>query len=215
MTTISNVGKVTYLYDEGTDTWYPVAGMTDASADFSWTGEHSFSQDTSINSNLTVTGATVLKGSINHFDSEEERDATIPNPAEGSFASVVVSGSLQSQYYSSGSWRVVGNNAFLNNKTSSYTIAMSDAGKTLDFTSSTSVTVTIPLNANVAFPIGSQVAFIQSGTGQISFVGQTAGLDTVTINSKNGNKKTSSQYTQSILVKKGTDTWYLFGDLTA
>lgn len=215
MATISNIGKVTYIYDEGTDTWYPVAGMTDASANFNWTGDHTFTEDMLIDSNLNVNGNLLLKGNVNHFDSEAQRDISVPSPVDGSFASVVISGALQPQYFYNGAWRVVGSNAFLNNKTSSYTLAMSDAGKTLDFNSASTSVVTIPVNANVAFPIGSQIAFIQSGTGQISFVGQTAGSETVIIQSKNNNRKTSTQYTQSILVKKDTNTWYLFGDLTA
>lgn len=215
MSTISNVGKIAYVYNQATDTWHPVAGMTDASANFNWTGEHTFSQEVVINNSVDINGNLVLKGSFNYFGSEAQRDATITSPVDGDFALVFISGSLQPQYYVNGAWRVVGSNAFLNNKTSSHTLVMSDAGKTLDFNSSSTAVVTIPTNSNIAFPIGSQIAFIQSGTGQISFVGQTSGSETVVINSKNGNKKTSTQYTQSILVKKDINTWYLFGDLTA
>jgi hypothetical protein len=92
---------------------------------------------------------------------------------------------------------------------------MSDAGKTIDVESSSDVVITIPVDANVAFPIGTQIAFVQSGAGKIIFAGETVGLDTITILSKNSNKRTASQYTQAILVKKSTNTWYLFGDLTA
>lgn len=215
MSTISSVGKVTYVYDEASDTWYPVAGMTDPSADFNWTGVHTFSQELTINSSAEINGDLVIKGSLNHFNSEAERDLAITNPVDGEFALVAVSGVLQPQHYYNGAWRVFGSNAFLNNKSASYTLGMSDSGKTFDFASSSAMTVTVPTNSTVAFPIGSQIAFIQSGTGQITFAGATVGLETVTILSKNNNKKTATQYTQSILVKKDTNTWYLFGDLTA
>ena len=215
MATVSNVGKVTYVFDEASDTWYPVAGMTDPSADFSWTGDHTFSQALVVNNSTEISGDLVLKGSLNHFDSESQRDTVIPNPTDGEFALVAVAGVLQPQHYYNGAWRVFGSNAFLISRTASYTLAMSDSGKTLDFTSSSAMTVTVPVNATVAFPIGTQIAFIQSGTGQITFAGATSGGQTATILSKNNNKKTATQYTQSILVKKDTNTWYLFGDLTA
>ena len=215
MATISSVGKVTYVFDEASDTWYPVAGMTDPSADFDWTGHHTFSEELTMNSSAEINGDLILRGSLNHFDSESQRDTAIPNPTDGEFALVVVSGVIQAQHYFSGAWRVIGSNAFLINKSAAYTLAMSDAGKTLDFASSSLMAVTVPTNSTVAFPIGTQIAFIQSGTGQISFTGATSGSETATILSKNNNKKTATQYTQSILVKKDTNTWYLFGDLTA
>jgi hypothetical protein len=215
MSTISNIGKIAYIYDEALDTWHPVAGMTDTSADFSWTGEHSFSEEVVINNSLDVNGNILVKGSLNYFGSAALRDSAIPSPSDGAFALVSVSGSIQLQTYSNGSWRIVGSNAFLLNRAASYTLAMSDGGRTLDFASSSPMTVTIPVNSVVAFPIGTQIAFIQSGTGQISFVGATVGLETATILSKNNNKRTATQYTQSILVKRDTNSWYLFGDLTA
>jgi hypothetical protein len=215
MSTISSVGKVTYVYDSVSDTWHPVAGMTDASANFNWTGEHSFSQEVVVNNSVDINGNLLLKGSLNYFSSEAARNAAIPTPVDGDFALVAVSGSIQHQHYFSGAWRVSGSNAFLVPKTASYTLTMADAGKTLDFTSSSAIVLTIPTNTNVAFPVGTQIAFIQSGTGQITFSAQSSGGETVTILSKNNNKKTATQYTQSILVKKDTNSWYLFGDLTA
>ncbi len=215
MSTISNVGKIAYIYDQASDTWHPVAGMTDTSANFSWTGEHSFSQEAVFSSSVDIIGNLFLKGSLNYFSSEAARDVAIPSPVDGDFALVSVSGSIQQQHYSNGAWRVSGSNAFLVPKTASYTLTTADAGKTLDFGSTSAMVLTIPTNSNVAFPIGTQIAFIQSGTGQITFSGQSSGGETVTILSKNNNKKTATQYTQSILVKKDTNSWYLFGDLTA
>lgn len=215
MSTISNIGKIAYIYDAASDTWHPVAGMTDTSATFSWTGEHVFNQEVAINNSTEITGSLLVKGALNYFGSEAQRDAAIAAPVDGNFALVFSNGAVQPQYYVNGAWRVFGSNAFIVNKTASHTLEVLDAGKTLDFNSSSTVNVTIPTNANLAFPVGTQIAFIQSGAGQISFVGQAAGSETVTINSKNNNKKTSTRYTQAILVKKDLNVWYLFGDLTA
>jgi hypothetical protein len=215
MSTISNVGKIAYIYDAASDTWHPVAGMTDTSANFSWTGQHVFDQEVVINSSTEIIGSLLVKGANNYFGSEAQRDAAIASPVDGNFALVFSNGSVQPQYYINGEWRVVGSNAFMANKTGSHTLEVLDAGKTLDFNVSSTATVTIPTNTNFPVPLGTQIAFIQSGTGQISFAGQAAGSETVTINSKNGNKKTATRYTQAILVKKDLNVWYLFGDLTA
>jgi hypothetical protein len=215
MSTISNIGKIAYVYDAVSDTWHPVAGMTDSSSDFSWTGDHSFSGSVSINNSFDVTGNSLLNGSLNFFASEVERDAALTNTTNGKFAMVVGVNAVQPQYYYNGQWRLLGSNAFLLGRSSSHTLQISDAGKTIEVNSPNSVVITIPLESNVGFPIGSQIAFIQAGTGQISFVGQAGVPSSVAINSKNNNRKTSAINTQSLLVKKAENTWYLFGDLTA
>lgn len=215
MSTISNIGKIAYVYDEASNTWFPIAGMTDTSADFNWTGENSFSEEVVINNSADINGNLLLKGSLNYFGSVALRNSAIPSPVDGTFALVAVGGTVQPQYFSGGAWRLVSSNAFVVDRTASHTLAIVDAGTTIDFNASSGVTVTVPTNASVPFPIGTQIAFIQSGTGQISFTGQALPPESVVINSKNNNRRTAARYTQSILVKKGTNTWYLFGDLTA
>jgi hypothetical protein len=58
-----------------------------------------------------------------------------------------------------------------NSNTGDYTIALSDQGKILPFNTTSTGTVTVPLNASVAFPTGSFVNFVQSGTGPILMTG--------------------------------------------
>lgn len=213
MATIGNIGKIAYVYSNGV--WHPLAGMTDASADFEWTGDHDFEASVDLNGAVNINGAVVAKNSINYFATAVDRDTAIPTPPVGTMALVVNGSVLQPQFYFGGQWNLFGSNAYLTEKTAAHTLELSDAGKTLDMNLSSAASITIPLNSNVAFPIGTQIAFIQSGTGQVSFVGQTSGLNSVVIQSKNSNKKISSRYTQAILVKKAIDTWYLFGDLAA
>jgi hypothetical protein len=215
MSTISNIGKIAYVYDAASDTWHPVAGMTDSSSDFYWTGDHSFSGAVSVDNSFDITGNSLLNGSLNFFTSEAQRDTVLTSTSNGKFAMVVGINAVQPQYYYNGQWRLFGSNAFLVERSTSHTLQISDAGKTIDITSSNSVVITVPKNSNVEFPIGSQIAFIQSAAGQISFVGEAGVPTSVIINSKNNNKKTSAQFTQSLLVKKAENTWYLFGDLTA
>lgn len=211
MTSVANVGKIAYIYDQATDTWYPVAGMTDASADFSWTGNHTFSAASSVEFSKEI----IAKGGINTFSNTAARDASIPLPNNGTLALVVVNNTMQVQIYSNGAWRLVGANAYLDEKTGNHTLQLIDAGKTLVSNTSSANVITIPLDSQVNFPIGSQIAFIQKGSGQMSFVGATDGTNTVNILSKNSNRKIAARYSQAILVKDATNTWILMGDLTA
>lgn len=213
MATISTIGKIGYIYNDGV--WHPIAGMTDTSADFSWTGEHDFNDAVNFDGAVVINGVTVIKNSLNTFANATARDTAIPSPQNGTFAFVVNGSTLQPQYYYGGQWTLFGSNANITEKTSNYTLVLSDAGKTLDFNLSSGASVTVPLDSAVNFPIGSQIAFVQSNLGQITFSGQTSQTDSVTIYSKNNNKKTATRYTQALLVKKAANTWYLFGDLTA
>jgi hypothetical protein len=218
MTQTSSVGKISYIYDQPTNTWYPLAGMTDSSADFSWTGDHNFSAG----SDVTIDGKLLSRSGINYFESISDRNEKIPSPSNGVIALVLVNNIIQVQYYSSGQWRLVGSNAQIEERTSAnftsnnrYSLSVSDSGKTLEFNASVLHIVTIPLDSTINFPIGSQIAFIQSGTGQTTFEGESSPTASVNILSKLSNKKIASRYSQAIVVKKAANTWFLMGDLTA
>lgn len=211
--TISNIGKVAYVYHDGT--WHPLAGYTDASADFEWTGNHDFESSVDLNGAVTINAAVTAKNSINYFTSAANRNAAIPSPVNGTMALVVDLNVVQPQIFFNGNWTIIGSNAYLNEKTAAHTLELADAGETLDLNFSAAGNVTIPLNSNVAFPIGTQIAFVRSGTGTVSFVGQTVGQNSVTILSKNNSRSIAARYTQAVVVKKAENTWYLFGDLTA
>jgi len=96
-------------------------------------------------------------------------------------------------------------------KTANYTLDPTDAGKIIimNVSSSTSI-ITIPLETT--FPAGARVDILQIGSVQTS-VAPVSG--SVTLNSKNNNRKLSGQYSAATLIKTGTNTWVLLGDLTA
>lgn len=72
-------------------------------------------------------------------------------------------------------------------------------------------TYTVPTNASVAFPTGTQIDLMQQGAGKVTI----AAAGGVTINSKGGNLSISAQYVAVSLVKTASDTWTLIGDLIA
>ena len=90
----------------------------------------------------------------------------------------------------------------------SYTLQLSDTGKLVTCGNASPFSLTIPTNGVVPFQIGTRIDIAQDGAGKVTISG--AG---VTINSKLGNKSISAQYVVATLIKEGTDTWYLFGDL--
>lgn len=91
------------------------------------------------------------------------------------------------------------------------TLALSDAGKLIQFTDSGAETCTVPPNSSVAFPVGTQILVVQEGTGAVTLAAGSG----VTINSKDGNLKLSARYCGVTLIKRATDTWYALGDLSA
>lgn len=94
--------------------------------------------------------------------------------------------------------------------TGAYTLVLTDAGKYLRGSNASAFSITVPLNATVAFATGTHIDFIQSGAGQITF----AATGGVTINATPGLKLTG-QWAGATLVKVGTDEWDLVGNLTS
>jgi hypothetical protein len=92
-----------------------------------------------------------------------------------------------------------------------YTLVLTDAGLTVTGNNASPITFTVPLNASVAFPVGTNIDLIQKGAGKLT----VAGAGGVTINSLAGNKSAAGQYSGMTLRKEATDTWYLLGSLIA
>jgi len=95
--------------------------------------------------------------------------------------------------------------------TTTYTFALTDIGKWVELNNSSAITATIPTNASVAFPIGTLLNFIQTGTGQVSITGSVG----VTLNADTSKFKLKGQWAAGSLVKRASDTWVLFGNISA
>jgi hypothetical protein len=89
-----------------------------------------------------------------------------------------------------------------------YTLALTDVAKVVSLTNGSAITLTIPTNATVAFPTGTQILLYQGGAGQVTIGG--AG---VTIRSQGTKLKISGQYGVAGLLKIDTDEWVAFGNL--
>jgi hypothetical protein len=91
-----------------------------------------------------------------------------------------------------------------------YTFVLADAGKTIRTSNGSAVTLTIPTNASVAYPIGTMIRIIQSGAGQVTIAPDGG----VIMNSYGSATKTAGQYASAILQKVATDTWNLDGTVS-
>lgn len=87
----------------------------------------------------------------------------------------------------------------------SYILALTDDYVTC--TNANDVTVTVPLNSSVQFPIGKVITLEQGGIGQI-IISPAGG---VIVNSLDSGTKSSGQYAILQIVKKATDVWTLIG----
>lgn len=92
----------------------------------------------------------------------------------------------------------------------SYITVLSDRDKLVEVANASEVTVTIPTNASVAYPVGTSIDILQTGDGQVTITG----ADGVTVNATPG-LKLRTQWSSATLFKRATDTWVVFGDLSA
>ena len=87
---------------------------------------------------------------------------------------------------------------------------LSDADKVIEMNVGTANNLVIPTNTAYAFPVGTQITVIQIGSGQTTFSPASG----VTVRSASSKVKLSGQYSGATLIKKATNEWYLFGDIT-
>ena len=106
----------------------------------------------------------------------------------------------------------VGNQSVENAQTgTTYTLVLTDAGKMVTCSNASSITLTVPANADVAFPVNTRIDLLQYGAGQVTVAAGSG----VTIYSKGSALKLSAQYAGATLWKKATNTWVLVGDISA
>jgi 2-keto-4-pentenoate hydratase len=89
-------------------------------------------------------------------------------------------------------------------------LVLTDNGRLVTLSNAAAITLTVPTNASVAFATGAVINIQQIGAGQVTVAGDTG----VTVTSTPG-AKLRAQYSAASLIKTGTDSWTLIGDLSA
>ena len=94
-----------------------------------------------------------------------------------------------------------------------YTLVLTDnRNKLITANNSSAQTYTIPLNSSVAFPTGSVINIIQIGTGQVTIQG-AGGVTVASTGATATAPKLRVRYSAASLIKVGTDSWYVVGDI--
>lgn len=104
-------------------------------------------------------------------------------------------------------------NLTLNAQTgTTYTLVLTDNGRLVTLNNAAAITVTVPLNSSVAYATGAIINIQQIGAGQVTIQGASG----VTITSTGATATapvTRAQYSAASIIKTGTDSWTVIGDI--
>ena len=99
-------------------------------------------------------------------------------------------------------------------ETASYTAVLANNGQVVTMNNASANTFSIPTNASVEFPIGTQINVLQIGAGQTTIQAVTSGTTSVlSTGATAAAPKLRVQYSAATCLKAGTDLWYVFGDI--
>jgi hypothetical protein len=97
-------------------------------------------------------------------------------------------------------------------KTDSYTLSsLTERDDLIEMGSGSPITLTIPTDATLDFPIGTSIDILQTGAGQVT-IAPVSG--TVTVNATPG-LKLRTTWSSCTLFKRAANTWVVYGDLMA
>jgi len=94
-----------------------------------------------------------------------------------------------------------------------YTTVLDDNGKLVTLSNASGITLTIPPNSSVAYPVGAQLNLAQLGAGQVTFAGGS-GVTIVSTGATASAPKLRVQYSTATAVQTSTDNWLVMGDIS-
>ena len=95
-----------------------------------------------------------------------------------------------------------------------YTTVLNDNGQVVTMNNASANTLSIPTNASVAYPIGTQINVLQIGAGQTTIQAVTSGTTTILSTAATAAApKIRARYGMATCIKAATDTWYVVGDI--
>jgi len=99
----------------------------------------------------------------------------------------------------------------IDQKTDSYTLSsLAERDTVIEISSTSATTLTIPAESTVNYPIGTTLDIVQTNTGQVTI----AGAGGVTVNATPG-LKLRARWSSVTLLKRASNSWLVYGDLTA
>jgi len=199
-----NASGVVTTSDSGTVTSTMIADATIVNGDISASAGIALSKlATSTAGNIIVYNSSGVPTAVTETGDITISDTGVTAIASGVIVNADISASAAIEL---GKLADVSTNA----QTASYTLVLADKNKVVEMGVGSANNLTVPLNSSVAFPVGSQINILQTGSGQTTIVA-TGG---VTINATPG-LKMRAQWSYATLIKRATDTWVLVGDISA
>lgn len=96
-----------------------------------------------------------------------------------------------------------------------YTTILDDNGQIVTMNNASANTLSIPTNASVAYPIGTQINVLQIGAGQTTIQAVTSGTTSIlSTGATAAAPKIRARYGMATCIKAATDTWYVVGDIS-
>ena len=149
---------------------------------------------------LTLTNATGLPVSTGISGFGSNVATFLATPSSANFASMISD--------EIGTGNVLLSELPTSAQSASYTLVLADKAKVVEMSVGSANNLTVPLNSSVAFPTGTQIHIVQTGSGQTTVVA-TGG---VTINTAT-TLKLRAQWSSATLIKRAENTWVIVGDL--
>jgi hypothetical protein len=90
-----------------------------------------------------------------------------------------------------------------------YALVLEDVGKVVELSNPSGISLIVPTNAEVPFPLGTSITLLQSGEGAVVVSGSSG----VTINAT-PSLQLRERWSSATLVKRFDNSWLLMGDLS-
>jgi len=95
-----------------------------------------------------------------------------------------------------------------------YTVVLNDSNQVVTMNNAATNVLSIPTNASVAYPIGTQINVLQIGAGQTTISAVTSGTTTILSTAAvAAAPKLRARYSSATCIKADTDLWYIIGDI--
>jgi hypothetical protein len=105
-------------------------------------------------------------------------------------------------------------NLAIDAETASYTAVLANNGQLVTMNNASANTFSIPTDASVAFPTGTQITVLQIGAGQTTIQAVTSGTTTVNSVGATANApKLRVRYSSATCVKLSANNWVVLGDI--
>jgi hypothetical protein len=106
-------------------------------------------------------------------------------------------------------------NLTIDPETASYTAVLANNGQLVTMNNASANTFSIPTDASVAFPDGTQITVLQIGAGQTTIQAVTAGTTTVNSTGATANApKLRVRYSSATCIKLSANNWVVMGDIS-